>query len=47
MVGREYVDVIPHVKIPVIYPSDGLWGRVDFYCYGHWGIHDIAQSELD
>ena len=47
MVGREDVYVIPHIRIPVIYASYGLWGGLDCSCSGRRDFHDIVHSELD
>ena len=29
-VGHVDVDVVPHVRIPVVYPSDSFWSSVKF-----------------
>ena len=43
MIGREDVDLIPHVRIVVIYVNDGSWGGVECSCSGHRDVHDILQ----
>ena len=47
VLGREDVDVIPHVRIQVIYPNDDSWSGVNFSCSGRQDIHVIVQSKLD
>ena len=47
VVGREDIDVIPHIRIPVIYPNNLSWGGVDCSYYGRRYVHDIVQFELD
>ena len=47
VVGREDFDLVPHVRIPFIYPNDSLWSGVNFSHSRCRGAHDIVQSELD
>ena len=46
VVGHEDVDVVPHIRIPVVYPNDSLWINVDCYRSGRRDVHDVVQHEL-
>ena len=47
VVGREDVNLVPHVRIPVVYPNNSLWSSVDCSRSRHRDIHDVFQSKLD